>query len=79
MTSILGPLWESLTRPAVTIYDEGKRRQAKQLAGLIALLNSGYSEQETPRQIEGSHASGYLQRPFNINSLLTKVNQVLSV
>lgn len=44
-----------------------------------ALTVSGYREHETLRQVEGSQASGFLPKPFNIDSLLNKVHQGLGI
>jgi nitrogen-specific signal transduction histidine kinase len=46
--------------------------------GVLVLLSSGYNEQETMEQFEGSGLAGFIQKPYHVPLLEEKLRQVLS-
>ena len=41
------------------------------------ILSSGYAEEETRRNIEDSHANLFLPKPYNYETLISKVQEAL--
>jgi two-component system cell cycle sensor histidine kinase/response regulator CckA len=46
--------------------------------GVVVLLSSGYNEQETMEQFEGSGLAGFIQKPYHVPLLEEKLRKVLA-
>ena len=46
--------------------------------GVLVLLSSGYNEQETMEQFEGSGLAGFIQKPYHVPLLEEKLRKVLA-
>jgi len=67
-----------LTMPRMS-GEEVLRRIRRSWPGLRVVLMSGYNEQEVMQKFAGSGLTGYVQKPFRLADLLSKMQTALSL